>query len=121
MNNLSIDNRQFVHSIVSMQYSHKIIDKTNAVAELVGTGFYNLSFSSDAENELQKHIKSHLERLSPRNIMNTVEASDYLRISTRKMRDLQLRGEVKHTLVGSRIIFRRDDLDRYAEKNSVYN
>ena len=110
-----------MHIIVNMYYSYKTIDKTNAVTELIGTGFCNLSFTSDAENEVQKYIKSHLERLSPRCIMNVEEAADYLRISTRKMRDLQLRGEVKHTLVGSRIIFRRDDLDRYAEKNSVYN
>ena len=107
--------------IVNMQYSYKTIDKTNAVTELIGAGFCNLSFTSDTEKEVQKYIKSHLERLSPRSIMNVEEAADYLRISTRKMRDLQLRGEVKHTLVGSRIIFRRDDLDRYAEKNSVYN
>jgi excisionase family DNA binding protein len=53
--------------------------------------------------------------------MKVEEAADYLRISTRKMRHLQSIGEVKHSLVGTRIIFRREDLDRYAEKNSVFN
>ena len=106
-------------NIMNMPYPYKTIDKTNAVTDLIDAGFCNLSFTSDTEKEVRKYIKSHLERLSPRSIMNVEEAADYLRISTRKMRDLQLRGEVKHTLVGSRIIFRREDLDRYAEKNSV--
>ena len=104
-----------------MEYIIKAEDKTNAVTEGVGTGLYNLNFTVDAEKEIQEYIKKHFERLSPRQIMNVDEAADYMRISTRKMRELQLRGEVKHTLVDSRIIFRREDLDRYAEKNSVFN
>ena len=104
-----------------MQCISKTIDQTNAVAEVIDAGFCNLNFTGDAEKEIQKYIKSYYERLSPRQIMNVDEAADYMRISTRKMRDLQLRGEVKHTLVDSRIIFRREDLDRYAEKNSVFN
>jgi len=104
-----------------MQCISKTINQINAVAEVIDTGFCNLNFTGDAKKEIQKYIKSYFERLSPRYIMNVDEAADYLRISTRKMRDLQLRGEVKHTLVDSRIIFRREDLDRYAEKNSVFN
>lgn len=107
--------------LLCMESIIKPVDKTNAVAEVVGTGLCNLNFTVDAEKEIQEYIKNHFERLSPRYIMNVEEAADYLRISTRKMRDLQLRGEVKHTLVDSRIIFRREDLDRYAEKNSVFN
>ena len=111
----------YSYTILRMQCISKTIDQTNAVAEAVDAGFCNLNFTGDAEKEIQKYIKSYYERLSPRQIMNVDEASDYMRISTRKMRDLQLRGEVKHTLVDSRIIFRREDLDRYAEKNSVFN
>ena len=104
-----------------MESITKTVDKTSAVAEVVGTGLCNLNFRADGEKEIIECIKNHFERLSPRYIMDVEEAADYLRISTRKMRDLQLRGEVKHSLVDSRIIFRREDLHRYAEKNSVFN
>ena len=104
-----------------MQGIIKPLDQKNAVAEVVSTGICNLNFTGDVEKEIQKYIKSYFERLSPRYIMNVGEAADYLRISPRKMRDLQLKGEVKHSTVDSRIIFRREDLNRYAEKNSVLN
>ena len=68
-----------------------------------------------------KQFKLHtsLLRSNPPANMSVKEASFYLGVSERKLRDSIARGDVRHVRFGSRIILRKQDLDLFLEGRLV--
>jgi excisionase family DNA binding protein len=60
-------------------------------------------------------LNKHYIRSSPPINMSVVEASLYLGVSERKLRESIARREVKHVRFGSRIILRKLDLDSFLD------
>ena len=67
----------------------------------------------------QFKLQTSLLRSNPPANMSVKEASFYLGVSERKLRDSIARGDVRHVRFGSRIILRKQDLDLFLEGRLV--
>ena len=54
-------------------------------------------------------------RTNPPVLLNTLEAAAYIGISPRKFREEFYQGQIRGAKIGTRLIFRRVDLDNYIE------